>query len=89
MAIFLPLHVSESFPYSRGRLRLGVCQASMPSCMCLCGFRVFLGVSASWSLRLFLLFPLLGIPFPASPFGSPFLTFFSVREYNTHSFYHP
>lgn len=49
VAIFLPLHVSESFPYSRGRLWLGVCvcQASMPSCMCLCGFCVFLGVSAS------------------------------------------
>lgn len=41
MTIFLPLHVSESFPYSRGRLWLGVCQASMPSCVCLW----FLGLS--------------------------------------------
>lgn len=36
-----------------------------------------------------LLFSLPGISFPTSPFGSPFFTFFSVRKYNTHSFYGP
>lgn len=37
VAVFPPVHVSESFPYSRGRLWLGVCvcQAGMPSCVCL------------------------------------------------------
>lgn len=87
MAIFLPLHVSESFPYSRRRLWLGVCvcQASMPSCMCcLCGFWLFLGVSASWSLRLFVCCShYLECPFPRHPLAHPppffFNTFFSAK----------
>lgn len=91
VAIFLPLHVSESFPYSRGRLWLGVCLPGQYAQLCVSVWFLCLSgcVCLLESEAFHLLFPVPGMPFPTSPFGSPFFTFFSVRKYGTHSFYHP
>lgn len=73
VAIFSPVHVSDTFPYSRGRLWLGVCvcQAGIPSCMCLVSGCVCLLESEAFRL----LFPLPGMLFHTSLFGSPFFFF--------------